>query len=251
MLGSNHCKSSILTIVFLMSSSMSIIGQLRPRPRMLPQELLLILGSSDLGTKLRTDKSSVSDVSADFGMLTDDDGNDVDVGDDENEYNRLPPVAVLRPTSTSDIASLVRSSYESPRSFSIAPRGHGHSIWGQASAPDGVVVEMRALGEVGGRISVAVDGGGDGGSPYYVDAGGEQLWVDILHETLKYGLAPRSWTDYLHLTVGGTLSNAGISGQAFRHGPQISNVLELDVITGKIKPTNSSHPIPNSDSHIY
>ncbi|EHA8591298.1 putative Cytokinin dehydrogenase 5 [Cocos nucifera] len=67
----------------------------------------------------------------------------------------------------------------------------------------------------------------------YVDAGGEQFWIDVLQETLKYGLAPRSWTDYLYLTVGGTLSNAGVSGQAFLHGPQISNVYELDVITGK------------------
>ncbi|BBG96459.1 cytokinin oxidase/dehydrogenase 6 [Prunus dulcis] len=30
---------------------------------------------------------------------------------------------------------------------------------------------------------------------------------------------------------GGTLSNAGISGQAFRHGPQISNVHQLEVVT--------------------
>lgn len=66
----------------------------------------------------------------------------------------------------------------------------------------------------------------------YVDAGGEQLWIDVLRETLKHGLAPLSWTDYLYLTVGGTLSNAGVSGQAFRHGPQISNVHELDVVTG-------------------
>ncbi|KAJ0964494.1 hypothetical protein J5N97_025632 [Dioscorea zingiberensis] len=67
----------------------------------------------------------------------------------------------------------------------------------------------------------------------YVDAGGEQLWIDVLHETLKHGLAPRSWTDYLYLTVGCTLSNAGVSGQTFLHGPQISNVHELDVVTGK------------------
>ncbi|KAE8714048.1 Cytokinin dehydrogenase 7 [Hibiscus syriacus] len=32
---------------------------------------------------------------------------------------------------------------------------------------------------------------------------------------------------------GGTLSNAGVSGQAFRYGPQTSNVTELEVITGK------------------
>lgn len=249
-LGSNYCKSTMLTaVVFLISSSISIIGQLGPRPRMLPTELLLIINSSELGMKIRTDISSVFDVSTDFGLLTDNDLDMVVVGDDdENEYNRLPPsppLAVLHPTSPSDIASLVRSSYESARSFSIAPRGHGHSIWGQASAPDGVVVEMRALAQTGARIRVVDGGDGDEDdvSSCYVDAGGEQLWVDILHEALKYKLAPKSWTDYLHLTVGGTLSNAGISGQAFRHGPQISNVLELDVITGKIKPTQSSNPI--------
>uniref|UniRef100_A0ACD6AR12 Uncharacterized protein n=1 Tax=Avena sativa TaxID=4498 RepID=A0ACD6AR12_AVESA len=88
---------------------------------------------------------------------------------------------------------------------------------------------MPSLGRLAGgsaaRLSVSADG-------RYIDAGGEQLWVDVLHAALAHGLTPRSWTDYLHLTVGGTLSNAGISGQAYRHGPQISNVLELDVITG-------------------
>lgn len=66
----------------------------------------------------------------------------------------------------------------------------------------------------------------------YVDVWGGELWVDVLKKTLEHGLAPKSWTDYLYLSVGGTLSNAGISGQAFHHGPQISNVLELDVVTG-------------------
>ena len=71
----------------------------------------------------------------------------------------------------------------------------------------------------------------------YVDVGGELLWFDVLHATLKHGLTPRVWTDYLRITVGGTLSNAGISGQAFPHGPQISNVYELDVVTGTYKHT--------------
>ena len=66
----------------------------------------------------------------------------------------------------------------------------------------------------------------------YVDAGGEQTWINVLNATLKHGLMPRVFTDYLLLTVGGTLANAGISGAAFKYGPQISNVYELDVITG-------------------
>ncbi|CAO2186063.1 unnamed protein product [Urochloa humidicola] len=139
------------------------------------------------------------------------------------------PAAVFYPSSPADIAALLRASSSSASPFPVSARGRGHSTRGQASAPGGVVIDMASLGR-----------GGDGGaarlvvSPCgsYIDAGGEQLWVDVLHAALAHGRTPRSWTDYLHLTVGGTLSNAGISGQAFRHGPQISNVLELDVITG-------------------
>lgn len=96
-------------------------------------------------------------------------------------------------------------------------------------ARDGIVIEMSALR----GIKVVPDGDADIRVPYVEAAGGE-LWIDILKATLKQGLAPRSWTDYLYLSVGGTLSNAGISGQAFRHGPQISNVLQLEVVTGML-----------------
>ncbi|XP_064957962.1 cytokinin dehydrogenase 5-like [Musa acuminata AAA Group] len=69
---------------------------------------------------------------------------------------------------------------------------------------------------------------------YYVDASEGDLQVDVLNWTLANGgLAPKSWTDYLYLSVGSPLSNAGASGQDFHHGPQISNVHELDMVTGK------------------
>ncbi|PNX89477.1 cytokinin dehydrogenase 3-like protein, partial [Trifolium pratense] len=92
---------------------------------------------------------------------------------------------------------------------------------------DGVVVNMTELnkgfGNNGSSGIVVFDN--------FVDVGGEQIWIDVLHATLEKGLTPLSWTDYLYLSVGGTLSNAGISGQTSRFGPQISNVLELDVVT--------------------
>ncbi|KAM0933524.1 putative cytokinin dehydrogenase [Dioscorea sansibarensis] len=156
-------------------------------------------------TGISTNSTAIASASTDFGRVI-----------------KASPAGVLHPLSVTDIANLVRFSYESPQRFTIAARGCGHSIRGQALAPGGVVVEMRSLMAVGvDRIRVC-------STEMYVDAGGEQLWIDVLHETLKYGLAPRSWTDYLYLTVGGTLSNAGVSGQAFLHGPQISNVHELD-----------------------
>lgn len=66
----------------------------------------------------------------------------------------------------------------------------------------------------------------------YADVDAAWLWIEVLNKTLELGLTPVSWTDYLYLTVGGTLSNGGISGQTFRFGPQITNVQEMDVITG-------------------
>ncbi|XP_078432094.1 cytokinin dehydrogenase 6-like [Wolffia australiana] len=186
-----------------------------------PCGLPLELSSDDISAKLTEDPESIVAASTDFGMLT------VKV-----------PAAVLFPSSDRDIAELVRLAYESTQRITVAARGNGHSVWGQASAVGGVVVEMRSLGgdaagdDQSSPRSTARLNVSEGGEPY-VDAGGEQLWVDVLHEALRFGLAPRSWTDYLYLTVGGTLSNAGLGGQAFRHGPQISNVYELDVITGR------------------
>ncbi|KAL6571368.1 Cytokinin dehydrogenase [Orobanche hederae] len=133
---------------------------------------------------------------------------------------------VLNPSSVTDVIDLIRSfNYTT-----ISARGRGHSVRGQAMTVGGVVVNMTALNKAdGSRIKVVVN---DTWLGSYAYVGGEQLWVDVLRATLKFGLAPVSWTDYLYLSVGGTLSNAGISGQAFKHGSQISNVLQLDVVTG-------------------
>ncbi|CAN6586366.1 unnamed protein product [Malus baccata var. baccata] len=143
-----------------------------------------------------------------------------------NTYQFLP-LAVLYPKSVSDISSTVKLIFNmgSASELTVAARGHGHSLQGQAQAHRGVVIDMESL--KGSQMQVHT------GEQPYVDVSGGELWINILHETLKLGLAPKSWTDYLHLTVGGTLSYAGISGQAFRHGPQINNVYQLQVVTGK------------------
>ncbi|XP_062087048.1 cytokinin dehydrogenase 4-like isoform X2 [Humulus lupulus] len=147
---------------------------------------------------------------------------------------KINPEAVLSPTSLNDIETLIKlvndnNSSGVSGSKTVAARGQGHSVRGQSMAEKGIVVNMTSLASLGGRIVVVSN------SPFgpYADVGGEQTWIDVLGETLTHGLSPVSWTDYLDLSVGGTLSNAGISGQAFRVGPQIANVYELDVITGK------------------
>lgn len=213
---------SSVVVVFLVGGLLSIVGQHKPGPAV---SLLQEIHSLQLNSTVCVDPEAVDRASTDFGLIT-----------------RAVPAAVFRPSSDRDIAALVRFSYASARPFGIAPRGRGHSVRGQALARDGVVVDMGALrGDGQGRIRVC----GEGCRPSYVDAGGEQLWIDVLRETMKHGLAPRSWTDYLYLTVGGTLSNAGISGQTFLYGPQISNVYELDVITGTnhFSSASPNHPL--------
>lgn len=127
------------------------------------------------------------------------------------------PRAVLRPESARDIAALVRTAAE--EGFSVAARGRGHSGYGQAQT-DGVVIDMRTLSSIHaiGSDHVAVDAGA--------------TWGQVLEATTRRGLAPPVLTDYLGLSVGGTLSVGGIGGTSFRHGLHTDNVLELEVVTG-------------------
>ncbi|PON48726.1 Cytokinin oxidase [Trema orientale] len=173
--------------------------------------LLLSSTTTTLSQQVRNDTEAISLASTDFGHIV-----------------KEIPEAVFYPTTSNDIITLLKQANDN--TTPIAARGQGHSVRGQSMAQKGIVVNMTSFGNEGGRIIIVSEGSSFGP---YVDVGGEQIWINVLGETLKHGLSPVSWTDYLYLSVGGTLSNAGISGQSFRFGPQISNVYELDVITGK------------------
>lgn len=150
------------------------------------------------------------------------------------------PLAVIKPSGAEDISRVIKVASRSPN-LTVAARGNGHSINGQAMAHKGLVIDMQSMDNFI-RIEVHHN---LGGKPY-ADVAGGALWSDVLNCCLPFGLAPRSWTDYLDLTVGGTLSNAGVSGQAFRYGPQSSNVTELEVVTGNGDVVNCSQ-IQNSE----
>ncbi|CAL0325532.1 unnamed protein product [Lupinus luteus] len=141
------------------------------------------------------------------------------------------PFAIFAPSTINDISNLIKFSNSLPFPFTIAARGQAHSLQGQSMTNNnGIVVNMTELNRLKNGVGIVVSEE-KSSLGYYADVGGEQIWIDVLHATLERGLTPLSWTDYLFLSVGGTLSNAGISGQSFRFGPQISNVHELDVVT--------------------
>lgn len=155
------------------------------------------------------------------------------------------PCAIVYPATVDDIVRVMRALYRLPN-VTVAARGNGHSINGQAQALHGVVINMRSLKD---PSSASVTVGREPDGTFYADVGAGRLWIEVLDATLRHSpqpLTPRTWPDYLHLTVGGTLQNAGVGGQTFKHGPQISNVTKLDVITvsGELK---SCSPMQNAE----
>jgi cytokinin dehydrogenase len=139
--------------------------------------------------------------------------------DDFGHLVHRQPLAVLRPGSVSDVVKLV--TFARRNNIKVAARGQGHSTQGQAQVEAGVVVDMSTLTTVHeiNPTNVLVDGG--------------TRWLDLLAQTIPQGLTPPTLVDFLELTVGGTLSLGGIGSQAFRHGPQVDNVLEVEVVTGE------------------
>ncbi|MEW2162844.1 FAD-binding protein [Streptomyces sp. NPDC007084] len=156
-----------------------------------------------LDGSVRTDDASLSAAADDFGHIV---------------HRR--PRAVLRPGSVRDIVAMVRFCDE--HRLSVAPRGQGHGTQGQAQVDGGLVIETTPLASIGpvGRGSRSVT----------VGAGAK--WSDVVKATLAHGLTPPTFTDYLELSVGGTLSVGGVGGQTHQQGAQVDNVLELQVVTG-------------------
>lgn len=145
---------------------------------------------------------------------------------------RRTPESILLPESDQDVAATIRWAGDLGRK--IAPRGQGHSVYGRAQARGGTVIDMTSLRTVREVLSDRI----------VVDAGA--TWSDVLAATLPRDLTPPVLTDYLNLSVGGTLAVGGVGGTSARHGTQSDNILELDVVTGKGQKVTCS-PVDNAD----
>lgn len=152
------------------------------------------------------------------GVLLTDDASRASAADDYGHIISRTPRAVLKPGSVKDIEKAIK--FCRRNNIPVAARGQGHATYGQAQVSDGLVIDMGTLNQI---ISIQPDRA--------VVAGGVR-WLDLLNATLAQGLTPPVLTDYLELSVGGTLSVGGIGGVSYRYGVQADNVLELTVVTG-------------------
>lgn len=128
------------------------------------------------------------------------------------------PAAVLRPGSVDDVVKMTR--FCRRHRIPVAPRGQGHATMGQGQTEGGLVIETGPLADIGpvrdGTVAV----------------GAGALWSDVTKAALRRGLTPPVFTDYLELSVGGTLCVGGLGGQSHQHGAQTDTVTELEVVTG-------------------
>ena len=153
--------------------------------------------------------------------LLDDDASLSEAADDWGHMVHQRPRAVVRPRSREELVAIVE--HARAQGLKLAARGRGHSVLGQAQAEDGLVLDMRSLNAI-----ASIDSDSDS---VWVEGGAS--WRELLELSLAKGLAPPVLTDYLDLSVGGTLSVGGLGSQTFRAGLQVDNVLELEVVTGE------------------
>lgn len=153
------------------------------------------------------------------GVLLLDDASRAAAADDFGHLVHRQPLAVLKPGSVNDVVKLLQ--FAKRNDIKVAARGQGHSTQGQSQVQAGVVVDMSTLATVHevNPTNALVDGG--------------TRWLDVVTQTIPQGLTPPTLVDFLELTVGGTVSLGGIGSQSFRFGPNVDNVLELQVVTGE------------------
>jgi FAD/FMN-containing dehydrogenase len=140
----------------------------------------------------------------------------------EDDFGHLvhrTPLAVLEPGSVADVARLIE--FCGPRRIPVAARGQGHQTDGQAQVSGGLVIDMSPLN------AITVDP-----VAKTATAGAGAVWSAVLTASLAHGLTPPVFTDYVELSIGGTLSAGGLGGAAHHHGAQVDNVVELEVVTG-------------------
>lgn len=131
---------------------------------------------------------------------------------------RRRPAAVAMPASVAEVQEILR--WANAKGCPVAVRGAGHSQGGQSLTSGGIVLDMRNLNRMGQTERGELE----------AEAGAR--WRDVVNAAAPAGYIPRVLTDYLGLSVGGTLAAGGFGSTSHEYGAQIDNVRDLAVVTG-------------------
>ena len=142
------------------------------------------------------------------------------LSEDFGRITTRTPGVIVRPASTEGVAAVVRLALQ--HGWSVSTRGAAHSQGGQGLSTGGILLDMTSLaGEIvmdEARQTVTCLAG--------------TTWSDIVGATLRRGLVPPVLTNNLNVTIGGTLSVAGIGVASFKHAAQVDACHVLQVVTG-------------------
>lgn len=169
--------------------------------------------------KCLTDPATLEESSGDFGR----------------RIFKKPGVIVL-PESVEDVAAVVRFARETHTALGI--RGNAHTQSGQGLVKGGILLDLRSFNKI---LSV------DPKEKKAVCQAGVK-WRDLVAAAVPQGLIPPVLTNNLDVTIGGTLSVAGLGIASFRYGTQGDNCLELEVVTGKGEIVRCS---PNQNKELF
>jgi FAD/FMN-containing dehydrogenase len=129
------------------------------------------------------------------------------------------PLVIVKPTSAQDVLETL--AWARRHGLTVSTRGAAHSQSELAISRGGVLLDMKSMGRI-----LAVD---PAAMTVTVEPGA--IWRDVVARVYRQGLIPPVLTNNLSVTVGGTLSIAGIGVASFRYGAQTDNVEELEVAT--------------------
>ncbi|MER8070421.1 FAD-binding protein [Streptomyces sp. NPDC094034] len=159
---------------------------------------------------LTTSAADLVQFSKDFGNLVSD----------------ITPWAVLVPGSINDIVKMVN--FARSNNLKIAANGRSgtgddlesHSNYGQAAVPGGISIDSRGLSKIVGI----------GANTAVVEAG--VTWHQLTEAALTKGKMPPAMPDYMHLSIGGTISVGGIGGTVGKYGLAVDTIESIDIVTG-------------------
>jgi cytokinin dehydrogenase len=166
--------------------------------------------------RVHTDGASLQDKSSDFGRMI-----------------RRTPGAVVRPVSAEEVVQVVR--FARAKGIAVATRGEAHTQSGQALTEGGILLDLTSLSRID-----SIDP-----AKRTATCGAGLKWMDLVAATASKALVPPVLTNNLGVTVGGTLSVAGLGVASFLYGTQGDNALELEVVTGagdRVVCSRTDHP---------
>jgi cytokinin dehydrogenase len=141
-------------------------------------------------------------------------------GDFGRMIRRVPGV-VVRPQSGADVAAVIR--YARTQSVPVATRGEAHTQSGQALTDGGILLDLTSLARIPSVDAAALSAECEAGVK----------WETLVRQVVPQGLVPPVLTNNLGVTIGGTVSVAGLGVASFRYGTQGDNVTEIEAVTGE------------------